>query len=362
MHFLDGIVEKENRFVKRISMLKKEGLPCYIFGSGLGGEQAAKRLESYGIICDGKVVNRRYWMNGSSDICLEDLLNQSDKPVNLIVAFRGYSPDILAGYEDKINEVINMDCYAGIYWDGDEEDNIYTYDWVKKNEAAMQSFLDTLEDDLSKETLFAYLNQKISWDYKYMDKVKQPYQYFDEKIYKMSKNEVFVDCGAYDGDSAMEFINALHRRGIDKYDEIISFEPDPDNFAKLKARNLEKHTCVLGGVSYEAKELHFTAGNNSGRFMENGKICVKTFVIDHVPDCRKATMIKMDIEGAELDALHGAENIIVNNKPLLAICIYHRKKDLLTIPEYIKSLVPEYRLFLRAYDETATELVLYAVC
>ena len=72
-------------------------------------------------------------------------------------------------------------------------------------------------------------------------------------------------------------------------------------------------------------------------------------------------MIKMDIEGAELDALRGAEGTISKYKPLLAICVYHKRDDLLTIPEYIKSIVPEYRLFLRAYERTTTELVLYAV-
>ena len=73
-------------------------------------------------------------------------------------------------------------------------------------------------------------------------------------------------------------------------------------------------------------------------------------------------MIKMDIEGAELDALYGAKNTIRKYKPLLAICVYHKREDMLTIPQYIKSIVPEYRFFLRAYEKTATELVLYAVC
>lgn len=70
----------------------------------------------------------------------------------------------------------------------------------------------------------------------------------------------------------------------------------------------------------------------------------------------------MDIEGAELPALHGALKIIKRDKPTLAICVYHKREDLITIPQYIKKIVPEYKLYLRVHYAYASELVLYAVC
>lgn len=73
----------------------------------------------------------------------------------------------------------------------------------------------------------------------------------------------------------------------------------------------------------------------------------------------QATFIKMDIEGAELDALRGAEELIKANKPKLAICLYHHVHDLWTIPLYVKSLVPEYKLFCRE-NRSGTEFVMYA--
>lgn len=69
----------------------------------------------------------------------------------------------------------------------------------------------------------------------------------------------------------------------------------------------------------------------------------------------------MDIEGSELKALEGAKGAIQKHHPILAICVYHRKEDLLTIPQYIKSLYGGYRLYLRAHSRYALELVLYAV-
>jgi hypothetical protein len=75
----------------------------------------------------------------------------------------------------------------------------------------------------------------------------------------------------------------------------------------------------------------------------------------------RITYIKMDIEGAELESLHGAERLIKENEPKLAICIYHRKEDLWTIIDYIDSLGIDYDYYIRAYEKTATELVLYAI-
>lgn len=362
MDILDGILEKENRFIKKVLRLKNEGDKIYIWGNGTMGKQVRRTLALHGIKYDGTVVNRKYYTEGAGVFCFEEMMEKTDRPVSLIVAFRDWKPESMESrkcYKEKIHMAISMDGWAGpdIAGDGSE----LTYEWLEKKGESFQVLFNTLQDELSHRTLLAYLNQKISADYKYLDPVKQPFQYFDPEINKMSEHEVFVDCGAYDGDTALNFIQALQKRGYKSYDEIISFEPDPDNFRKLKARNLENHTCIPRGVSDSQKTLRFSQDDISSRCAESGEIIVEVDSIDHVMDGRRVTMLKMDIEGAELDALHGAKETIQKYKPLLAVCVYHRREDLLTIPQYIKSLVPEYRLFLRAYDRTATELVLYAV-
>ncbi len=72
-------------------------------------------------------------------------------------------------------------------------------------------------------------------------------------------------------------------------------------------------------------------------------------------------MIKMDIEGAELEALKGAKKTIQRDKPKLAICIYHKTEDLWEIPLYIKELVSEYCLYIRHQTFGTGDTVLYAV-
>lgn len=69
----------------------------------------------------------------------------------------------------------------------------------------------------------------------------------------------------------------------------------------------------------------------------------------------------MDVEGAELETLKGAKNIICRDKPKLAVCIYHKPEDMTDLPIYIKSLVPEYKLYVRHYSEEKYETILYAI-
>ena len=69
----------------------------------------------------------------------------------------------------------------------------------------------------------------------------------------------------------------------------------------------------------------------------------------------------MDIEGAELKALHGCKEILVKHRPKLAICVYHKKEDIVEIPLYLHDVVPEYKFYMRHYSVRAYETVLYAV-
>ena len=83
--------------------------------------------------------------------------------------------------------------------------------------------------------------------------------------------------------------------------------------------------------------------------------------MDHCDEAQAATFIKMDIEGAEMNALRGARTIIQKNKPKLAICIYHSDEDMLRLAEWIHETVPEYKLYVRQHSNCICETVLYAV-
>lgn len=185
-------------------------------------------------------------------------------------------------------------------------------------------------------------------------------QYFDLAAVGHSEHEVFVDGGCLNGDSALGFIKWAEG----KFDHIYSFEPDPasiDICRKTLAKISEEKTTLFPyGLWKERNELHFSKIGIWSSLTE-GDISVPVSSIDHELTGKHVTMIKMDIEGAELAALEGAQNCIREQHPKLIICVYHKPEDIIEIPAYILSLCPDYKLYLRHYSLGHTETVLYAV-
>ena len=121
---------------------------------------------------------------------------------------------------------------------------------------------------------------------------------------------------------------------------------------------------IINGALWDASvNVPFVEDNDNmaGSYVSNnGNDYVKGVAIDDL-GAEKITFIKMDIEGSELRALKGAKKTIIRDNPKLAICIYHKPWDVYEIAEYILSIVPDYKLFIRHYDYYPQETVLYAV-
>lgn len=179
-----------------------------------------------------------------------------------------------------------------------------------------------------------------------------------------------VDGGGCWGDTALYFANKVGKSG-----RVFSFEFTPANLEILR-KNLALNPPLENRVEIVERAL-WDKSQRSLEFAENGpgtKVMegkqgvgtaktVLTMSIDdlvaekHLP---KIDFIKMDIEGAELAALKGAEQTLRRFKPRLAVCVYHRLEDFFDIPDYLESLGLNYRLFLRHFSIHAEETVLFA--
>jgi len=216
-------------------------------------------------------------------------------------------------------------------------------------------------DDLSREIYFSAMKYRATHNPKDAPKYSKHDQYFVKSIVFLSDNEVFVDCGAYDGDTMKEFV----KYSKDQYKGIVCFEPMEEYHSRLQKRGKGKNvTAIRAGVYKETTTLQFNAEGGKGSSITTSAehtISVPVRAIDDVPECLDATFIKMDVEGAELDALKGAKETIRRNRPKLAICIYHRNRDFIEIPKWIHTLVPEYKLYVRHHAFSVNETVLYAI-
>jgi FkbM family methyltransferase len=194
--------------------------------------------------------------------------------------------------------------------------------------------------------------------------------YYEEGIVELAENEVFVDGGAYDGNTIETFIDKM--RATEKaYSRAYAFEPGAANCAKAVQR-LADHKDV------EIVQKGLWSAEKSLLFFENASAAGSSFVIGNgdgqavqVTSLDKffhgrsygelPTFIKMDIEGAEKEALLGAADIIRRKKPKLSICAYHKPEDVFELPRTIRAIRDDYRFALRQHFAGAWDTVLYAV-
>lgn len=220
-----------------------------------------------------------------------------------------------------------------------------------------------LVDDESKlifsSKVMSILTGDSSYQKRYI-KTKMVERYFD--IFIPEADEVFVDCGCFDGSDIVKFVKWCGS----EYKNIYAFEINTDNYNEIiKDEEISKfdRCCITNcGVWNKNGQLNIDGnGMNTKVSVKDNKNInrCKVVSLDNELGEKPVSFIKMDIEDAELMALEGAKKIISKYRPKLAICVYHRNKDIIDIPSYILSINSEYKFILRHYTFANSETVLY---
>lgn len=234
---------------------------------------------------------------------------------------------------------------------------------VKANVSKYEEVYKLLSDEKSRNVFMDILTWKISLDSSKL--VDANYESSNEQYFEpfkfLTKDEVFVDCGGFIGDSTMALLRHVGG-GVKK---VFLYDADSVNIEKAKENLKDIHDVVYRNVGVgKSHQFSFFAQNglSSSAFTEddqNGKK-VEIVTIDEDID-EKVTFVKMDIEGFELQALQGAARHIKEDRPCLAICLYHKPEDMWELPLYISGLVDNYDYYIRHYTLYHGESVLYAV-
>jgi FkbM family methyltransferase len=223
-----------------------------------------------------------------------------------------------------------------------------------------------LSDDRSRQEFC----DQIAWRYWMRPEYLPPTSsmdelYFPHDLVADNSGEVMVDCGAFDGDSIRNFI-----RNGKSFRHFFALEPDAANLSGLRAyiatlpNEIRENVTVWPyAVTDKDGQVHFVESHDVTSQVSSTDcgVTIESRKLDSLPWHFKPTYIKMDIEGSEPLALAGASELIANELPVLAICLYHRTEHLWQIPNLIHSLAPEYSLFLRRHAEDCWEQVCYAV-
>ncbi|MBF0329413.1 MAG: FkbM family methyltransferase [Nitrospirae bacterium] len=237
------------------------------------------------------------------------------------------------------------------------------FDYYLDNKEKILSCLDIFSDNLSSNVFVSVVETHIKKSPTAISISPMEEQYFPRDINLSKGYSRFINCGAYNGDTVLK-LNALYG----KIDLIVCFEPDSENFGSLSKYLSAKHSEIAQsvmafpcGVFSHETQLRFSCGDKvNSAISDEGDSVVQCVSLDHViPGC-KPTFIQMDVEGAELEALKGAEALLKENKPDLAICVYHAPNHIWDIPLYLESLCLGYVFYLRNYTSFVAETVLYA--
>lgn len=221
-------------------------------------------------------------------------------------------------------------------------------------------------DAESRRQFIAHLRFRLHLDYEALPP-GAPDNYFPPGLLPaLPSDTVFVDCGAYDGDTIRAFL--AHQGG--RFKAIYAFEPDPKSYEQLRSyvSSLGPETAqhiqlFQAAVGEQRTRLRFdAAGNMSSSFDPAGAMEVEVLPIDEVIEESGAGIyLKFDVEGAEREALRGSARLISRARPFLAISVYHHPDDLCQLPLYVAEQDLDYRFYLRTQGEDGTEVICYCL-
>lgn len=332
----------------------KDANPRYILGRNEFAESLAQAVQVDGFIDD---------FTEDKEYCNKPIVRIEDLPEKSMVVVAVVGRPFTAKKRLVELGIRHLDYfafrrYAGIdiipVWFLDEFKNDFTvnrdrYDWING----------LLEDDQSRNILQSLIDFRVSNDLYFLRKFKdiQYRQYFEDFLSFQLEGEVFVDVGAFDGYTSLEFIKRYPR-----YKAVHVFEPEPGNMAlaRKKLAGFPRVNFYPVGLSDKPRRVRFKCHGHASKVSEQGNIEIDLVRLDdHVSE--QFTYLKMDVEGDELTALKGSKKAITEYHPALAICVYHRCNDIWRIPEEVFSYRDDYRVYLRHYNEGISETVMFFV-
>lgn len=329
--------------------LKQSEKPIIMYGMGDGAEKIMKVMES-------------------SDIKPAEFM-ASDEFVRGH-SFLGYQVKKLSEIQEIYEDFIIVVCFGSSLpsvtsrlYELAEKYELYAPDvpvvgegvfdeaYIAEHEKDFQKVRKLLADEKSREVFDTLIDYKIGGDIKTLQSCETPLEEA-EALLKIDKNETYVDLGAYNGDTVERFLRLTNK----EFAEIYAVEPDHRNFTRMVRRNYALGRGIFHPINAAAwnenipLKFRKSGGRNSSACNQYGRgpeVRINGITVDKMLGGKKPTLIKIDVEGAEREALEGAAESISKHRPRIILSAYHRRDDLTALPLMIKELNPAYKMYLR---------------
>ncbi len=334
---IDFITEKFSSWEK----IKSSGLPVVVYGMGNGADKVIDEFNRLEIPVMGVTASDDF-VRGQIFRCFTvKRLSEFEGEFILAVAFATCIPEVMnriCSLKEKHNVIVPCVPVFG--------DEIFNREFIERHESELNKAYE-LFDEKSKKIFAGCVNFIFGGDLDILNDITTEKEEIFNGDFSMGENESFLDLGAYRGDTVEEFLN--YSGG--KYSEIIALEPDRRTYKKLCGylENIPNSTAIQKAVFSESKIAVFSskAGRQSTLSKKGEEI--QTTTVDEICEGKNITYIKMDVEGAESEALEGAKETLKKQKPKLNIALYHRSKDIFEIPLKIAEINPGYRFYIRRH-------------
>ena len=353
--------------------LKTAGKPVVLYGTGDGADKVLARLAETGVPVSGIFASdefvRGQQFHGFTVRTYSELLALRETVI-VLIAFASELPDVLERFY-KLASVHETYAPHVPVFSGEET---VTAAWIKKYERELQMVYERLADAVSRETFASVLNYKLSGKLSYLQACTTNRAEDLRTIFSFVGEEMYLDLGAYNGDTVQEFLQLTRGR----YKKIVALEPDPKNYKKLtdfvRQYELKNVTCLQAGVWNDCGSLELTGnGGRQSTFWEADRSGFATQNLSQTGSMKKkikkqqvtvvsvdavlgndhADYMKFDVEGVEKEALEGAAGHLAPDGngalPKLLVAAYHHDEDLFALPLLLWKLQPEYKIYLRKH-------------
>jgi FkbM family methyltransferase len=354
------------------------GRPLVLFGAGGLGRRTLAGLRQAGVepiaFCDNNSALWEQNLDGLPVLSLPAAAEQCGADAAFVITiWGGHATDRMADRERQLRAAgcRTVTHWGPLYWKYPAE----LFPHYAANPAhllleqadAVRACAGLWADEYSRREYISQVRWRLHFDFIGLANPVPDPMYFRDDLHPLSPEEVFVDCGAYDGDTLLSFLKHSGRA----FKHVFSFEPDPANFAKLSETALrqpehERITVKQAAVGSSTGTVKFSGDGKPSSSVGTGDLVVDCVALDDYLGSERATYVKptyvkMDIEGFEPEALAGARKIIERDSPVLAICCYHAQDHLWKIPLQIQSYNPSYKFYLRPHWREVWDLVCYAI-